>query len=100
MTDDHIMEALERGLALTDAVPQETTDRAKSLLRWRGDAADLSLIVQELVDKHGGLAESAYVQFWIAKGDLGLMNSEVGFVDSAKSPENAAKLTITFTPPG
>ena len=67
-------------------------------LLWNVDAAntspDLSPLLQTLVDTYGGLPSGSHVQFWIRKAELGMTESEVGYVDAFVDPEQAATLTI------
>jgi hypothetical protein len=58
---------------------------------------DLSPILQELVDAHGGLAAGAHVRFWIAAGDY-MAEGEVGWQDTTAGAGGPA-LDLTWAAP-
>jgi hypothetical protein len=60
---------------------------------------DLAMLVQALVDAHGGLAAGAYVQFWIGEDVLDGTGEEVGWFDSIAGDELAPRLSLGFHPP-
>ncbi|QQR91211.1 MAG: hypothetical protein IPJ88_05625 [Myxococcales bacterium] len=64
--------------------------------RWE-TTPDLSVLIQALVDKYGGLALNAYVQLWIRGGNSLSEQAQVGVWDYAQGSATAAELTIEWT---
>ena len=67
-------------------------------LDWRVGAdntsSDISPLVQELVERYGGLAAGSHIQIWI-RGDFNSGNREVGTEDWSYPEEHHAALDLT-----
>ncbi|HWB79240.1 MAG TPA: hypothetical protein VG755_29970 [Nannocystaceae bacterium] len=57
---------------------------------------DLAVLVQQLVDEHGGLEAGAHVQLWIAEDEVDGKGEEVGWYDSINGEETAPRLTLSI----
>ena len=84
---------------LVEATTRWPTDGG---LDWASDginvSPDLASLLQQVVDQHDGLAANAHVQFWLRMDEIEADFGEVGYVEFASSPEDAATLSLEFTP--
>jgi hypothetical protein len=113
--EDALVVALELSadapqVAAFDAFPPlGETKLGEQLVRWPGsggldwdvsgvnDSPDLSPLLQELVAEVGPLEAGSHIQLWLRKETLGMLNSEVGYVDFAFDEAAVATLQITFS---